>query len=214
MRLPGRAGGPARPGRRLAGRRCVRPSSPRRRAVLRTGARRRSRRSDRPGLLRRQRWVEKKVRTDVAEVFGDRLRFVVCAGRGLDADADRLLRAGRRDRARGLRSAPRPAARSASPGRTTPGAGRPDGRCPAPRSGSPTRARSRSPGPGVMDGYHGRRADTEAALRPGLAAHRRRRGPRRARAGCGCSAGSRGARDPSDPAGLRSLATRSVTVVN
>jgi long-chain acyl-CoA synthetase len=37
------------------------------------------------GLLRRQKSLDKRMRTDVREAFGDRLRFVVCAGGGVDA---------------------------------------------------------------------------------------------------------------------------------
>jgi long-chain acyl-CoA synthetase len=40
----------------------------------------------RSGFLRRQRSMEKKVRSDVNDAFGDRLRFVVSAGPGLDTD--------------------------------------------------------------------------------------------------------------------------------
>jgi long-chain acyl-CoA synthetase len=117
----------------------------------------------RPGLLRRQRWVEKKVRDDVREVFGDRLRFVVCAGRGLDSDVSdffeqagsTVLEAYGRAETGGAVSVALPAdAGSHTSGRPIPGT---DVRISA--DGEIEVA-----GPGVMDGYHGRRADSEAAL--------------------------------------------------
>jgi long-chain acyl-CoA synthetase len=37
------------------------------------------------GILRRQKALDKKLRADVRETFGDRLRFVVCAGGGIDS---------------------------------------------------------------------------------------------------------------------------------
>ena len=55
------------------------------------------------GLLRRQKSLDKRLRTDIRETFGDRLRFVVCAGGDVDADTRRVLRRRRRDGARGLR---------------------------------------------------------------------------------------------------------------
>jgi long-chain acyl-CoA synthetase len=120
----------------------------------------------RPGLLRRQRWVEKKVRTDVAEVFGDRLRFVVCAGRALDSDVTdffaaaglTLLEAYGRAETGGAVSIALPAdAGSQTSGRPLPGT---DVRI-------SVEGEVEVAGPGVMDGYHGRRVDTEAALDQG-----------------------------------------------
>jgi long-chain acyl-CoA synthetase len=37
------------------------------------------------GFLRRRKTLDKRIRNDVRETFGDRLRFVVCAGGGIDA---------------------------------------------------------------------------------------------------------------------------------
>lgn len=37
------------------------------------------------GRLRRQKTLEKRLQTDVRETFGDRLRYVICAGGGLDS---------------------------------------------------------------------------------------------------------------------------------
>ena len=37
------------------------------------------------GLLRRQKFLDKRLRSDIRETFGDRLRFLVCAGGGVDA---------------------------------------------------------------------------------------------------------------------------------
>ena len=130
---------------------------------------------------------------------------MVCAG-GIDADlADfyelagvTVLEAyGRPETAGAVCVAARPGERAA---------GRPAAAW-APRCASPTRARSRSPGPGVMDGYHGRRADTEAVLdqgwlRTGDAGLLDEEGRLRV-------FGRHVAPDErSDPAGSRSLATR------
>ena len=120
----------------------------------------------RPGLLRRQRWIEKKVRSDVAEVFGDRLRFVVCAGRSLDSDVTdffeaagvTLLEAYGRAETGGAVSVALPAdAGSQTSGRPLPGT---DVRI-------SVDGEVEVSGPGVMDGYHGRRAETEAAFDQG-----------------------------------------------
>lgn len=117
----------------------------------------------RPGLLRRQRWVEKKVRSDVRDVFGDRLRFVVCAGSGLASGLTdffepaglTLLEAYGRAETGGAVSVSLPAdAASHTAGRPLPGT--------AVRiSGD---GEIEVAGPGVMDGYHRRRADSEASL--------------------------------------------------
>jgi long-chain acyl-CoA synthetase len=120
----------------------------------------------RPGLLRRQRWIEKKVRNDVAEVFGDRLRFVVCAGRSLDSDVTdffeatgvTLLEAYGRAETGGAVSVALPAdAGSQTSGRPLPGT---DVRI-------SVDGEVEVSGPGVMAGYHGRRAETEAAFDQG-----------------------------------------------
>ncbi|HEY3527685.1 MAG TPA: AMP-binding protein, partial [Nocardioides sp.] len=42
--------------------------------------------NQRRGMLRRQKSIDKRVRVEVQETFGDRLRFVVVAGGGMDAD--------------------------------------------------------------------------------------------------------------------------------
>jgi len=119
-----------------------------------------------PGLLRRRRWVDKKVRTDVRETFGDRLRFVVCAGPGLDSGLTDffepagliVLEAYGRAETGGAVAIGLPAdAGSHTAGRPLPG----------------TEVRISADGeievagPGVMDGYHARRAESEAALDQG-----------------------------------------------
>ena len=118
-----------------------------------------------PSLFHRRRWVEKKVRTDVGETFGDRLRFVVCAG-GIDADlADfyelagiTVLEAYGRPETAGAVSVARPG----EAGSRTAG---------LPLVGTEVRISDEGEievaGPGLMDGYHGRRADTEAVLDQG-----------------------------------------------
>ena len=118
-----------------------------------------------PSLFHRTRWVEKKVRTDVGETFGDRLRFVVCAG-GIDADlADfyeqagvTVLEAYGRPETAGAVSVARPG----EAGSRTAG---------LPLVGTEVRISDEGEievaGPGLMDGYHGRRADTEAVLDQG-----------------------------------------------
>ena len=119
-----------------------------------------------PGLLRRQRWIEKKVRNDVAEVFGDRLRFVVSAGRSLDSDVTdffeatgvSVLEAYGRAETGGAVSVALPAdAGSQTSGRPLPGT---DVRISAD-------GEIEVSGPGVMDGYHGRRTESEAVLDQG-----------------------------------------------
>src|SRR4051812_11083373 len=111
--------------------------------------------------LRRQRTSEKRLRTAVREMFGDRLRFVVCAGRGVDAGlADffeaagvTLLEAYGRAETGGAVAVSLPEdAASRTAGRPLPG----------------TAVRISSDGeilvsgPGLMDGYHGRRVGTPA----------------------------------------------------
>jgi len=109
----------------------------------------------------RQRALEKRLRTGVHDMFGDRLRFVVCAGRGVDAGlADflevagvMLLEAYGRAETGGAVAVAQPEdAATRTAGRPLPG----------------TRVRISSDGeilvsgPGLMDGYHGRRAGTPA----------------------------------------------------
>lgn len=120
----------------------------------------------RPGLLRRQRTVEKLVRTDVRELFGDRLRFVLCGGGALDTElleffegaGVTVLEAYGRAEAGGAVSIALPEdAGSRTAGRPLPGT--------AVRiSGD---GEIEVSGPGVMDAYHRRRADSEAALDQG-----------------------------------------------
>jgi long-chain acyl-CoA synthetase len=109
------------------------------------------------GLLRRQRAMDKRLRADVRATFGDRLRFVVCAGRAVDAGlADlfelagvTLLEAYGRAETGGAVAVSLPEdAASRTAGRPLPGTGvriSPDGEILV-------------SGPGLMDGYHGRRA--------------------------------------------------------
>jgi long-chain acyl-CoA synthetase len=109
--------------------------------------------------LRRQRALEKRLRIGVQDMFGDRLRFVVCGGRGVDAGlADffdvagvMLLEAyGRAETGGAVAVALPEDAATRTAGRPLPG----------------TRVRISSEGeilvsgPGLMDGYHGRRAGT------------------------------------------------------
>jgi long-chain acyl-CoA synthetase len=117
----------------------------------------------RRGLLRSRRTLDKRLRNEVRETFGDRLRFVVSAGRGLDADlADfyeqaevTVLEAYGRAEAGGAVSV-------AVPGD---GSSRTAGR---PLPGTVVRISAEGEievaGPGLMDGYHRRRAETAAVL--------------------------------------------------
>jgi long-chain acyl-CoA synthetase len=122
--------------------------------------------SRRGGLLGRRSASDKRVRADVREAFGDRLRFVVCAGRGIDADlAEFFERAGvtvleayGRAETGGAVSVALPreaAARTA--GRPLPGT--------ALRISDT--GEIEVSGPGVMDGYHGRHEETEAVVGQG-----------------------------------------------
>ena len=92
VRLPGRPRGSARtaPLDSLA---LVRPTvvvaTP---ALLRGGARRAIEDDQPRRLLRRQKALDKQLRADVRETFGDRLRFVVCAGGRARRGLDRVLR--------------------------------------------------------------------------------------------------------------------------
>ncbi|HET9840422.1 MAG TPA: AMP-binding protein, partial [Nocardioides sp.] len=120
----------------------------------------------RPGLLRRQRTVDKLVRTDVRELFGDRLRFVLCGGGALDTElleffegaGVTVLEAYGRAEAGGAVSIALPEdAGSRTAGRPLPGT---DVRI----SGD---GEIQVASPGVMDGYHERRGDSEAVLDQG-----------------------------------------------
>jgi long-chain acyl-CoA synthetase len=120
----------------------------------------------RGGLLGRRPASEKRVASGVREAFGDRLRFVVCAGRGIDADlAEFFGRAGvtlveaygRPETGGAVSVALPPDAAARTAGRPLPG----------------TQVRISDAGeievsgPGVMDGYHGRHPETEAVLSQG-----------------------------------------------
>jgi long-chain acyl-CoA synthetase len=114
-----------------------------------------------PSLFHRKRWVEKRVRDDVRETFGDRLRFVVCAG-GTDADlADFFELAD----VPVLEAYGRPETGAVSVARPGEAGSRTAG---APLVGTEVRISAEGEievsGPGLMDGYHGRPADTEAVL--------------------------------------------------
>jgi long-chain acyl-CoA synthetase len=117
-------------------------------------------------LARRHRSLDRKVLADVRGVFGDRLRGVLVAGEGVDAElADYFELAGvtvletyGRTEAGGAVSVALPAdAGSRTAGRPLPG----------------TRVRISDDGeiqvsgPGVTDGYHGRRTDTAGLLDQG-----------------------------------------------
>ncbi len=117
----------------------------------------------RPRLLRRR--AERRVLSGVREVFGDRLRFVVSAGAGLDAElVDFFALAGvsvveayGRPETGGAACVARPDDPPGTAGRPLPG----------------TEVRIADDGeilvagPGVMEGYHRRRADTIAVLEQG-----------------------------------------------
>ncbi len=119
----------------------------------------------RRGLLRRRSALEKRVRSEVRDTFGDRLRFVVCAGGAVDAElADffeaagvTLLEAYGRPETGGAVSVAVPAD----------GDGRNAGR---PLPGTEVRISDvgeiEVASPGLMDGYHGRR-ETRGVLDQG-----------------------------------------------
>lgn len=117
-------------------------------------------------LARRHRSLDRRVLADVRGVFGDRLRFVVSAGAGLDGGTAELLdlagvkvlEAYGRPETAGAVCVELPADQgSRTAGRPLPG----------------TDVRIADDGeilvsgPGLMDGYHRRRAETAAALRQG-----------------------------------------------
>ena len=115
------------------------------------------------GGVRRRRTVEKRLRTGAEAAFGDRLRMVVSAGRGLGADlADFLEEVGVVVvEAYGLAET----GGAVSIGALGEAASRTAGR---PLPGSEVRiaqdGQIEVSGPGVMDGYHRRPADTAEAL--------------------------------------------------
>jgi long-chain acyl-CoA synthetase len=117
------------------------------------------------GILRRQRSLEKRLRTDVRETFGERLRFVVCSG-GVDsgladffelAGVTVLEAYGRAETGGAVAVALPDDARTRTAGRPLPG----------------TEVRISGDGeilvsgPGVTDGYHGRRPTPSAQAEPG-----------------------------------------------
>lgn len=117
-------------------------------------------------LARRHRSLDRRVLSDARAVFGDRFRFAVTPGVGLDASTAELfdlagvtvLEAYGRPETAGAVSVALPDDRgSGTAGRPLPG----------------TEVRVTEggevlvSGPGLMDGYHGRRVDTASALRKG-----------------------------------------------
>jgi long-chain acyl-CoA synthetase len=117
-------------------------------------------------LARRYRSLDRRVLSDVREVFGDRLRFVVAAGSGLDAGlvdyfdlaGVRLLEAYGRAETGGAVCVDLPDdAGGGTAGRPLPGS--------EVRISEDGEVLVR--GPGVMQGYHGRRLDTAGAFEQG-----------------------------------------------
>jgi long-chain acyl-CoA synthetase len=117
------------------------------------------------GLLRRQKSLDKRMNTEVRETFGDRLRYVVCAGGGIDSGlADffeiagvTILEAyGRAETGGAVAVALPEDAGTRTAGLALPG----------------TEIRISSDGeilvsgPGLMDGYHGRRPGRSALAPP------------------------------------------------
>lgn len=117
----------------------------------------------RPRLLRRR--AERRVVSGVREIFGDRLRFVVTAGSGLDAELIEffalagvsVVEAYGRPETGGAACVARPDDRPGTAGRPLPGT-----EIAVAEDGEILVA-----GPGVMEGYHRRRADTAAVLKQG-----------------------------------------------
>ena len=118
------------------------------------------------GLLRRQKTLDKRMRTDVRGTFGDRLRYVVCAGGGVDAglaeffeDAGvTVLEAyGSTETGGAVAIAMPEDAGSRTAGLPLPGT---DVRISAD-------GEILVSGPGVMDGYHGRRVAPPPQAEPG-----------------------------------------------
>jgi len=117
------------------------------------------------GLLRRRRSRDKKLRSDVRATFGDRLRFVACAGGGVDADLrDFFAEAGVQVLEAYGRAETGGAVSVALPDDDGVHAGRP-------LPGTVVRVTDDGElevsGPGLMDGYHRRPVDTSAVLSHG-----------------------------------------------
>ncbi len=117
-------------------------------------------------LARRHRRLDKRVLSDVRELFGDRLRFLVTPGVGLDSSTAELLDLAGVTVWRPT-AGPRPGERSAVALPTDRGSGT-AGR---PLPGTEVRVAEGGEilvaGPGLMEGYHRRRADTAAVLGKG-----------------------------------------------
>jgi long-chain acyl-CoA synthetase len=118
------------------------------------------------GLARRHRSLDRRVLADVRDVFGDRLRFVVAAGSGLD---DSLLDFFDLAGVTVVEAWGRAETGGAACVGLPEGAG--DGTTGRPLPGTEIRISDGGEilvrGPGVMDGYHGRSAETTRALRQG-----------------------------------------------
>jgi long-chain acyl-CoA synthetase len=117
------------------------------------------------GLLRRQKTLDKRLRNDVRETFGDRLRFVVCAG-GIDAGLAEFFEAagvtvlevyGRAETGGAVAVALPEDAGSRTAGLPVPGT---DVRVSA-------EGEILVSGPGLMDGFQGRRPDPPPMAEPG-----------------------------------------------
>jgi len=119
-----------------------------------------------PKLLQRRRALDKRLRSDVAETFGDRLRFVVCAGGSPDgglvdffeAAGVTVLEAYGRAETGGAVSVALPGdAASRTAGRPLPGT----------EIRISTDGEIEVTGPGLMDGYHARRDEMSSLLHHG-----------------------------------------------
>ncbi len=118
------------------------------------------------GLLRRQKTLDKWLRTDVRETFGDRLRYVLCAGAGVDSATAEFFELGGVTvlEAYGAAETGGAVAIALPEDAGSRTAGHP---LPGPTSGSPPRGRSWSPVPGLADGYHARRVVPLTQADPG-----------------------------------------------
>lgn len=153
-----------RPDRALESLALVRPTVVGLSAALLTQVRDRAEEENASRLLRRR--TERRIQTAAREVFGDRLRFVLAEGSGLDAGLTEffdvagvtVLEAYGRPETGGWVSVALPSDRGSGT------AGRP---LPATEVAIGDDGEILVSGPGLMDGYHGRRADTAAALRQG-----------------------------------------------
>jgi len=125
--------------------------------------RERAENESRPRLLRRR--AERRVLSGVRELFGERLSFVVTAGSGLDAGMVEffeqagvsVVEAYGGPEAGGAACVARPGDGRGTAGRPLPGT----------QVEVADDGEILVSGPGVMEGYHGRRADTRAVLRQG-----------------------------------------------